>query len=36
VVTHEGGVATRADRVFHYKDGRIERVETRQAAAVAS
>ncbi|MBX3473274.1 MAG: ABC transporter ATP-binding protein [Planctomycetes bacterium] len=29
VVTHEPGVAARADRVFYYKDGRIDRMETR-------
>jgi len=33
VVTHELGVAARADRVFYYKDGRIERVETRAGGA---
>jgi putative ABC transport system ATP-binding protein len=36
IVTHEGGVAARADRVFHYKDGRIDRIEARQAAAVTT
>lgn len=33
VVTHELGVAARADRVFYYKDGRIERVANRAGAA---
>ncbi|MBE7493120.1 MAG: ABC transporter ATP-binding protein [Planctomycetes bacterium] len=32
VVTHESGVASRADRVVHYRDGRIERVESRNGA----
>jgi ABC-type lipoprotein export system ATPase subunit len=29
VVTHERGVADRADRIVHYKDGRIDSIEAR-------
>jgi ABC-type lipoprotein export system ATPase subunit len=29
VVTHEVGVAERADRIVHYRDGQIERIESR-------
>lgn len=36
VVTHESGVAARADRVFHYKDGRIERVESKVGAVLVT
>ncbi|MBZ0136243.1 MAG: ABC transporter ATP-binding protein [Planctomycetes bacterium] len=32
VVTHERGVADRADRIVHYKDGQIESIETRESA----
>ncbi|MCA8910364.1 MAG: ABC transporter ATP-binding protein [Planctomycetes bacterium] len=31
VVTHERGVAERADRIVHYKDGQIERIESAAA-----
>lgn len=34
VVTHEPGVAARADRVAHFKDGRIERIENGSDARV--
>lgn len=32
VVTHERGVAERADRIVHYRDGQIERIESKEAA----
>ena len=32
VVTHERSVAERADRIVHYKDGRIDRIETKEPA----
>ena len=32
VVTHERGVADRADRIVHYKDGQIESIETKEPA----
>jgi putative ABC transport system ATP-binding protein len=32
VVTHERGVADRADRIVHYRDGQIERIESKEAA----
>ena len=36
VVTHEGGVAARAGRVFHYRDGRIASIEERRPATAAA
>lgn len=32
VVTHERGVAERADRIVHYRDGQIENIEVKEAA----
>jgi len=32
VVTHERGVAERADRIVHYRDGQIENIEVKDAA----
>lgn len=31
VVTHERGVAERADRIVHYRDGQIENIEVKEA-----